>query len=68
MAKEKMTYKDVDYKLKYIGPDKPDIKHGRVYRCIREWYGEDGKLDSYRVIDETGEGYIYFPKNFEKAE
>ena len=64
---EQMTCKEVNYKLLYTGEDIRDLKKGNLYTCVKEWYDEDGKLDSYRIIDETGEPYIYGIKSFEKV-
>lgn len=64
---EQMTKKEVSYNLKYVGKEKPDIKTGKIYKCVSEWYDESGKLDSLSVIDETGEDYIYFPSQFEEV-
>lgn len=58
---------EVNYLVKYIGKDSPDIKNGKIYICIAEWYDEENKLDSLSVIDETKEDYIYFPSDFEKV-
>lgn len=65
--KEVMTRKPVDYKVRYTGGDMIDITHGHEYRCIAEWYDESGVLDSYSVIDESGEDYIYDFDEIEKV-
>lgn len=44
-------------KVVYIGPTEPHtLEHGRVYEVLSE---EDGW---YRIIDKSGEDYLY-PKN-----
>lgn len=60
-----MERKTVDYKVKYIGPTYDEIIHGKIYRCIAEWYDENGKLHDLSVIDESREDYLYFPTAFE---
>lgn len=68
MEFEHMTEKKVNYKVRYTGGDMPDIKHGKIYQCVAEWYDEDGDLDTYSVIDETGESYLYDEDQIEKVE
>ncbi len=51
-------------KIKYIGTisDPMELITGKIYNCIgieKEWY---------RVIDETGEDYLYPPNEFEIIE
>lgn len=64
---EEMTEKKVDYKVKYLGKDCTDFKHGKIYKCIAEWYDENGKLDTLSIIDETKDDYLYSPVSFEKV-
>lgn len=42
-------------KLRYVGPDMIDILDGHVYECLGVEL--DGKW--YRVIDESGDDYLY---------
>lgn len=50
-------------KVRYLGKSNPlRFLQGKVYEVIGE---EDGR---YRIIDETGEDYLYTLKNFEKVE
>jgi len=50
-------------RVRYIGKSNPlRFINGKVYEVIGE---EDGR---YRIIDETGEDYLYSPKNFERLE
>ena len=51
-------------KVKYVGleVDPLGVISGRIYDCFgieKEWY---------RIIDETGEDYLYPPKDFEIIE
>ncbi|MBQ9598977.1 MAG: hypothetical protein IJR33_04095 [Clostridia bacterium] len=48
-------------KLKYIGSksDPMELVKGKIYECIGKEKGW------YRVIDESGEDYLYPPEEFE---
>ncbi len=51
-------------KVKYVGleVDPLGVISGKIYDCLgieKEWY---------RIIDETGEDYLYPPKDFEIIE
>lgn len=45
----------VDYLVKYTGVSNPDIKNGKVYKCIAEWYDEKNQLHDLAVVDDSGE-------------
>ncbi|MGN0107834.1 MAG: hypothetical protein ACI4A5_09090 [Hominilimicola sp.] len=51
-------------KLKYIGSksDPMELINGKVYKCLGV---ENGW---YRVVDESGEDYLYPPEEFEVVE
>ncbi|MGI6171529.1 MAG: hypothetical protein ACOYIC_07390 [Butyricicoccus sp.] len=51
-------------KVKYIGAvsDPLELICGRVYECLGR------EKDRYRVIDETGEDYLYPVEEFEEIE
>lgn len=51
-------------KLKYIGSksDPMELINGKVYKCLGV---ENGW---YRVVDESGEDYLYPPEEFEVIE
>lgn len=51
-------------KVKYIGKDSSPLEliTGNVYECIGQEY------ERYRVIDETGEDYLYPVEEFEIVE
>ena len=57
----------VNYLVKYTGVSNPDIKNGKVYKCIAEWYDEKNQLHDLAVVDDSGEDYLYSPKAFEKC-
>lgn len=65
---EEMEEKKVNYKVRYRGDDQLEIKKGKIYTCVAEWYDEDGKLDTLSVIDDTKEDYLYEPILFEKVD
>lgn len=44
----------------WTAADTPDMKKGKIYTVVAEWYDPSGRLDSLSVIDESGEDYIYF--------
>ena len=50
-------------KVKYMGETKPFmVSHGKIYEVLsieKGWY---------RIIDDTGEDYLYPPQEFEKIE
>lgn len=46
-------------KVKYIGFDCTDLTNGNVYECLGQ------ELDCYRIIDESGEDYLYPTDEFE---
>ncbi len=49
-------------KVKYIGERKVDIIPGKIYEVLpieHKWY---------RIVDESGEDYLYGPSNFEIVE
>lgn len=50
-------------KVKYIGKSDPlALLNGKVYECFSI------EKDWYRVVDETGEDYLYPPDEFEIVE
>ena len=51
-------------KVKYIGKisDPLELISGKVYKCLGR------EFDRYRVIDETGEDYLYPVEEFEIVE
>ena len=60
-------------KVKYIGKerenyvfgnDKIDLIHGKVYEVLEI----SQKLKYYRIVDESGEDYLYPPQFFEVVE
>ena len=63
---EEMTEKKVNYKVRYTGKNCNDLKTGKVYTCISEWFDKEGRLDTLSIIDETKDDYLYSPKSFEK--
>ena len=65
---EEMTEKSVDYLVWYNGEETPDIKPGFVYHCITEWYDSKGRLDTFSLIDLTGEDYLYAVEECEKVD
>jgi hypothetical protein len=64
---ETMTEKKVDYEVIYTGESDWDVKNGKKYKCVAEWYDSKGKLDSISMIDETGQAYIYDVGTFKRA-
>ena len=64
---ETMTEKKVDCEVIYTGESDWDVKNGKKYKCVAEWYDSEGKLDSISMIDETGHAYIYDVGTFKKA-
>lgn len=49
-------------KIKYIGERKVDIIPGKIYEVLsieHNWY---------RIVDESGEDYLYGPSSFEIVE
>ncbi|MBQ6892749.1 MAG: hypothetical protein IJN48_00955 [Clostridia bacterium] len=45
-------------KAKYIGETYGDLTNGRVYECLGK------EVDCYRIIDASGEDYLYPIKEF----
>lgn len=64
---ETMSEKKVSYDVIYTGETDWDVKNGKSYKCVAEWYDSEGKLDSISMIDETGHAYIYDIGTFKKA-
>ena len=53
--------------VRYIGKEEVDLIPGKIYSCIE--YSKGKGLENYmRVIDESGEAYIYWPEDFEIVE
>lgn len=50
--------------LKYIGKDSSPLSliNGKIYECLGR------EFDRYRIIDETGEDYLYPIEDFEEVE
>ena len=65
---EHMTKKNVNYNVIYKGRTSPYAIKGQIYKCVAEWYDEDGNFDSISMIDGTGESYIYGLGSFEKTD
>ncbi len=42
-------------KLRYIGQSFGDLTNGKVYECLGE------EMGMYRIIDDSGEDYLYSP-------
>lgn len=51
-----------EMKVRYIAFDCTDLTVGNVYECLGQEY------DCYRVIDESGEDYLYPTDEFEVVE
>ena len=52
-------------KVKYIGESDPfALLQGKIYDVLSVEEGPGGE-DWYRVVDETGEDYLYHHANFE---
>lgn len=49
-------------KVRYIAFDCTDLTKGNIYECLGQEY------DCYRVIDESGEDYLYPISEFEVVE
>lgn len=67
--------KEVNYKVKYLREtDTACFIHGGTYQCIAECFTWETnnpstkKKDFLRVIDESGEDYMYGVSAFEKIE
>lgn len=62
---DKYIEMDVIAKYKYIGEsDDLEFINGKIYNCV----GYDKEHDMARIVDETGEDYLYSLKNFVKVE
>ena len=49
-------------RYKYIGEsDELSFINGKIYNCV----GYDEESDMYRIVDETGEDYLYSIDDFE---
>ena len=52
-------------KVRYIGEDDPlELRNGKIYDVIEV----EKECGWYRIIDETGEDYIFPPEGFEIVE
>lgn len=60
--------RDVNYKVKYHGPESIDLIPGDIYECIVERYDEDGKLESRGIIDRSDDSYWYGATSFERID
>lgn len=49
-------------KVRYIAFDCTDLTKGQIYECLGQEY------DCYRIIDESGEDYLYPISEFEVVE
>ena len=49
-------------KVRYIGKSSSDITHNKIYDCLGREY------DTFRIIDESGEDYLYPITEFELIE
>lgn len=58
--------KRVDYEVIYTGENCVSFDHGKKYKCIGE-ITDDFQKGFLIIIDETGEDYIFSPKNFKKV-
>ena len=52
----------MNMKVKYIGERKADIIPGKIYEVLSIEHGW------YRIVDESGEDYLYGPSSFEVVE
>lgn len=53
------------YRVKYMGEETVDLIPGEIYDCIAECYFDD-VLNDLRIIDGSGEDYLYSPEDFKK--
>ena len=60
--------RDVNYKVRFIGPETTDLIPGDIYECIAERYDEDGILESRGIIDRSDDSYWYRATAFERID
>lgn len=60
--------KDVNYKVKYHGPESIDLIPGDIYECIAERYTKDGRLMHRGIIDRSDDSYWYGATSFERID
>lgn len=59
-----MSQLDRIFKVRYLGEEKSGLIPGKIYSCLE--YSKEKNHENYmRVIDESGEAYIYCPDDFE---
>ncbi len=66
MGKITITEYPIKYHVKYTGEETVDLTPGIIYECIAECYWNDN-LHDLRIIDESGEDYLYNPEDFKKV-
>lgn len=64
-----MKVKVIEEQRKHYGDlSTVDLLKDKVYDATIEYWGKNANIEMYRIIDESGEDYAYFPCLFEIVE